>query len=180
MVRPNPFGSVLRCHPQRREKGWRSVKPKLATILVLAAALVLSMLATFSAPRPAAAAYDDPDDPKTVFPIDGGPHQLQRQRGRSSGTTSCSRPSVPTPLAPVRPSPPGRSACSTRPSTMPGLPMTRSPTASLHRQGDRALSDLVNKQKAISFAAYGTLSWLFPGRAGDYDLQMQRTRVRPD
>ena len=41
------------------------VKRKMATTLVLSTALVLSLLATFSAARPAAAAYDDPDTPTT-------------------------------------------------------------------------------------------------------------------
>ena len=29
-----------------------------------------------------------------------------------------------------------------------------------------------DRERVISFAAYETLAWLFPGRAGDYKLQM--------
>jgi hypothetical protein len=50
------------------------VKPKLATTLMLVAALVMSTLATLSAARPAKAApKDDPDDPKMHWSIDGYP-----------------------------------------------------------------------------------------------------------
>jgi hypothetical protein len=158
------------------------VKRKLATTLVLTTALVLSMLATFSAARSAAAAYDDPDDPKTSWPIDGVPTSfndnvvvkwddelLQTIRANPAGTgpTITARAIAVLHTAIY-------DAWAAYDPVADGVYYTGKAT------GPTTLAD---KQKAISFAADETLSWLFPGRAGldvdpgpavlgEYDAQM--------
>jgi hypothetical protein len=144
------------------------VSRKLATTLLLTAALVLSMLATFSATRPAAAAYDDPDDPKTVFPIDGVPTSfndnvvvkwddelLQTIRANPAGTG-------PTITA--------RAIAVLHTAIYDAWAAYDSVADGVHYRGKA--TGAADKEKAISFAAYETLAWLFPGRAGDYELQM--------
>jgi hypothetical protein len=147
------------------------VSRKLATTLVLTVALVLSMLATISAIRPAAAAYDDPDDPKTIWPIDGVPTSfndnavvkwddelLQTIRANPGGTgpTITARAIAVLHTAIY-------DAWAAYDPVADGVWYTGKATGA---------ATLESKQKAISFAAYDTLAWLFPGRAGDYKLQM--------
>ena len=150
------------------------MKRKLATTLVVSTALVLSMLATFSAARPAAAAYDDPDDPKTVFPIDGVPTSFNDNVVVKWNDEL---------LQTIRANPPTT-----------GPTVTARAIAVLHtaiydawaaydgvadgvhyQQKPDTQRTAANKEKAISFAAHKTLSWLFPARAdlGEYDAQMQ-------
>jgi hypothetical protein len=146
------------------------VKRKLATTLVLTTALVLSMLATFSTGRPAAAAYDDPDTPLTKWPIDGVPTDyddnvvvkwddelLQTIRANPAGTgpTITARAIAVLHTAIY-------DAWAAYDGVADGYYYTAKATGAA--PGD--------KEKAISFAAYETLAWLFPGRAGDYKLQM--------
>jgi hypothetical protein len=156
------------------------VKRKLATTLVLTTALVLSMLATFSTGRPAAAAYDDPDTPLTIWPIDGVPTDyddnvvvkwddelLQTIRANPAGTgpTITARAiavlhtAIYDAWAAYDPVPDGVYYTGKATGAAPG-----------------------DKEKAISFAAHKTLTWLFPGRAalvsdssglGEFDAQMQ-------
>jgi hypothetical protein len=147
------------------------VKRKLATTLVLTTALVLSMLATFSAVRPAAAAYDDPDTPATKWPIDGVPTSyndnvvvkwddelLQTIRDNPGGTG---------PTITAR-------AIAVLHTAIYDAWAAYSPVADgVHYTGKATSATIAaDKEKAISFAAYETLAWLFPGRAGDYKLQM--------
>jgi hypothetical protein len=157
------------------------VKRKLATTLVLTAALVLSTLATLSAARPAVAqaAYDDPDTPTTIWPIDGVPTSfndnavvkwddelLQTIRANPGGTG---------PTITAR-------AIAVLHTAIYDAWAAYSPVADGVWYTGKATgpSTLENKQKAISFAADKTLSWLFPGRAavqvppgmGEYDAQM--------
>jgi hypothetical protein len=155
----------------------------LATTLVLTAALAMSVLATFSTARPAAAAYDDPDDPKTVFPIDGVPTsfndnvvvkwddellQAIRANPPTTGPTITAR------------------AIAVLHTAIYDAWAAYSPVADgVHYTGKATgASTLADKQKAISFAAYETLRWLFPTRAnldvdpgpaflGEFDAQMQ-------
>ena len=121
MVRPFPFDPSSLPLPAVGEKGWRTWK--LATTMVLTAALVLSTFATLTGPPGggAAATCNDPDTPLTVWPIDGVPTSfndnavvkwddelLQTIRANPAGTGPTS--------------PPGPSPCSTPPSTTPGRP----------------------------------------------------------
>jgi hypothetical protein len=148
------------------------VKRKLATILVLTTALVVSLLATFSVARPAAAAYDDPDTPATKWPIDGVPTSyndnvvvkwddelLQTIRANPGGTgpTITARAIAVLHTAIY-------DAWAAYDSIPDGVHYTGKATATSTLAADR--------EKAISFAAYETLAWLFPYRAGDYKLQM--------
>jgi hypothetical protein len=148
------------------------VKRKMATALVLSTALGLSMLATFSAARPAAAAYDDPDDPKTIWPIDGVPTSfndnavvkwddelLQTIRANPGGTgpTITARAIAVLHTAIY-------DAWAAYDPVADGVWYTGKATNVTNLAAD--------KQKAISFAAYETLAWLFSSRAGDYKLQM--------
>jgi hypothetical protein len=164
------------------------VSRKLATTLVLTTALVLSMLATFSAP-PAAAAYNDPDDPLAVFPIDGVPTSfndnvvvkwndelLQTIRANPAGTG-------PTITA--------RAIGVLHTAMYDAWAAYDSVADGVHYRGKATgASDLASKQKAISFAAYETLAWLFPGRAavdvdptsgflGEYEAQLQELNYAP-
>jgi hypothetical protein len=156
------------------------VKRKLATTLVLTTALVLSMLATFSAARPAAAAYDDPDTPLTKWPIDGVPTDyddnvvvkwddelLQTIRANPAGTgpTITARAIAVLHTAIY-------DAWAAYDGVADGYYYTAKATGAA--PGD--------KEKAISFAAHKTLGWLFPGRAtlvsdssglGEFDAQLQ-------
>jgi hypothetical protein len=149
------------------------VQRKLATTLVVTTALVLSMLATFSAARPAAAAYDDPDTPTTKWPIDGVPTsyndnvvvkwddellQTIRDNPGSTGPTITARA-----IAVLH------TAIYDAWAAYDGV------ADGVHYTGKAAATSTLaaDKQKAISYAAHKTLSWLFPARAGDYDLQMQ-------
>jgi hypothetical protein len=153
------------------------VKRKLAAILVLTTALVLSTFATFSVARPAAAAYDDPDDPKTVWPIDGVPTsyndnvvvkwddellQTIRANPAATGPTVTSR------------------AIAVLHTAIYDAWAAYVPVADgvhYHGKATDPASD-ESKQKAISFAAHDTLVWLFQGlppsqnRTNDYKLQM--------
>ena len=89
---------------------------------------------------------------------------------------------------PARPSPPGRSACSTPPPTTPGRPTTpiakgTRPGSTLRQPGRP--SDLANKSKAISYAAYRVLTDLFPVpphayRAGQVNFAGQMTDLGYD
>ena len=157
------------------------MKRKLATTLVLTTALVLSMLATFSAARPAAAAYDDPDGPMTIWPIDGVPTSfndnavvkwndelLQTIRANPAGTgpTITARAIAVLQTAIY-------DAWAAYDPVADGVWYTGKATGITNLAAD--------KQKAISFAADKTLTWLFPGRAtlvsdgsglGEFDAQM--------
>jgi hypothetical protein len=154
------------------------VKRKLATTLVLTTALVLSMLATFSAARPAAAAdYNDPDTPETKWPIDGVPTNyndnvvvkwddelLQTIRADPGGTgpTITARAIAVLHTAIY-------DAWAAYDAKADGVLYTVKATVN-------ASTLAADKEKAISFAAYETLAWLFPGRAGDYKLQMDELK----
>jgi hypothetical protein len=151
------------------------VKRKLATTLVLTTALVLSMLATFSTAQRAAAEYDDPDTPTTKWPIDGVPTDytdnvvvkwddelLQTIRANPGGTgpTITARAIAVLHTAIY-------DAWAAYDSVPDGVHYTGKATAASTPADKEA-----DKEKAISFAAYETLAWLFPSRAGDYKLQM--------
>lgn len=160
------------------------MKRKLATTLVLSTALVFSMLATFSAARPAAAAYDDPDTPPTIWPIDGVPTSyddnvvvkwddelLQTIRANPAGTgpTITARAIAVLHTAIY-------DAWAAYDSVPDGVHYTAKAT------GITSATIAEDKKKAISFAAHKTLTWLFPGRAalvsdssglGEFDAQMQ-------
>jgi hypothetical protein len=147
------------------------VSRKLATTVVLTTALVLSLLATFSAAPSAVAGPDDPDTPTTKWPIDGVPtaytdnvvvkwddELLQTIRANPAGTG---------PTITAR-------AIAVLHTAIYDAWAAYDPVADgvHHTAKATDASTPANKQKAISFAAYETLAWLFPGRAGDYKLQM--------
>jgi hypothetical protein len=165
------------------------VKRKLATTLVLTTALVLSMLATFSTGRPAAAAYDDPDTPLTLFPIDGVPTSyndnvvvkwddelLQTIRANPAGTG---------PTITAR-------AIAVLHTAINDAWAAYDPVADGYYYTAKATGAAPwDKEKAISFAADKTLGWLFPGRAaldvdpgpavlGEYDAQLQELNYALD
>jgi hypothetical protein len=155
------------------------VKHRLATTLLIVTALVVATLAAVTTTaRQAAAAYDDPDDPKTIFPIDGVPtafndtvvvkwddELLQTIRANPGGTG---------PTITAR-------AIGVLHTAIYDAWAAYVPVADgVHYRGKATgSSSEENKEKAISFAAHGTLVWLFPGRkaadgiTSDYDLQMQ-------
>ena len=145
------------------------MKHKLATTLVVVTALVLSTFAGLSVvtarprrrPRPwnLDACGPTMTSARPAVLTDNVDPQVERGAARDDPRATRRRP--------VRPSPPGPSACSTPPPTTPGRPTTRSPRAPAWSSSRRPAAEhtLANKSKAISFAAYRVLTDLFPAAA---------------
>jgi hypothetical protein len=151
----------------------------LATTLLIVTALVVATLAAVTTTaRRAAAAYDDPDDPKTIFPIDGVPTAFNDtvvvKWNDELLQTIRANPAATGPTITAR-------AIGVLHTAIYDAWAAYDPVADgVHYRGKATgSSSEENKEKAISFAAHGTLVWLFPGRkaadgtTSDYDLQMQ-------
>jgi PAP2 superfamily len=150
------------------------VKPKLATTLMLVAALVMSTLTTLFAARPAKAApKDDPDDPKMHWSIDGYPptindnvilkwndELLQTIRANPAGTG----PTITARALSVLHTATYDAWAAYDAKAKPRFGDTPRQPATEHTPE--------NKNKAISFAAYHTLVDLFGSRQADYAAQM--------
>jgi PAP2 superfamily len=152
------------------------MKLRLATTLVLAATLVLSTFSALSTNTPAKAGPDDPDTPGTPWPVDA----VQWRPSINDNVTLKWNEEL---LQTIRANPAGT-----------GPTITSRALGVLHTamfdawaaydavaKGTRLGSQLrrpaserneANKSKAISYAAYKTLVWLFPSRQSDYAAQM--------
>jgi hypothetical protein len=166
------------------------MKHKLATTLLLVAALVMSTLASFSVAGPAMAAPpDDPDTPLPNWQIDGDcPKDLGkkppcpsdnvvlkwndellqaiRQNAAATGPTVTAR------------------ALGVLHTAMYDAWAAYDPTAKGTREDgprQQAVNSEADKSKAISYAAYRVLVDLFPGMAakGDFDAQMAELQYTP-
>ena len=155
------------------------MKHKLATTLLVVAALVMSTFSIFSSTRPAKAAPNDPDVPPPLFQLDQyGPREtdnvvlkwneelLQTIRANPAGTG----PTITARALGVLHSATFDAWAAYDSVAVP----TRRPQGWTRRPvGERTgPSAGPNKDKAISFAAYKTLVDLFPSRQSDYAAQM--------
>jgi hypothetical protein len=160
------------------------MKYKLATILVLVTAVVLSTLASFSVAKPAKAAPDDPDTPGTPWPIDDA-------RYRPSINDNVIMKWNEELLQAVRANPAGTGPTVT--SRALGVLHTATydawaaydAVAKGTRLGSQlrrpaAERTLANKEKAISYAAYKVLVNLFPSRQADFAAQMEELTFTPN
>jgi hypothetical protein len=166
---PLPIDHAL----SKRAERLALVKHRMVAFVVVAT-LVLSVLTVFShAPPAMAAPPDDPDHPKTIWPVDGiadrandnvilkwNEELLQTIRANPGGTgpTVTARAIGMLHTATFNAWAPYDGVAKATLGTPVRQPMTQ--------------RTLDNKNKAISFAAYRVLADLFPGRADDFKLQM--------
>jgi hypothetical protein len=170
------------------QKGWRSMKHKLAMTLLVVAALVVSTLATFSGAGPVLAVSppDDPDTPPTPWPVDDPRYnpsindnvilkwdeellQAIRANPAATGPTVTARAL-------------GFLHTATYDAWEAYNPTAKSTLSNgVPEQGvnpDPAV-DQANKSKAISYAAYRVLVDLFPARTADLNAQMAELGYDP-
>jgi hypothetical protein len=165
----------------------------MATTLLVVAALVLSTLATFSIARSAAAAYDDPDDPKTIFPIDGVPTDIDDtvvvKWNDELLQTIRANPAATGPTITARAI--GVLHTAIYDAWAAYDPVPDGVHYTVKATGITSDTIAADREKAISFAAHKTLTWLFPGRAGldvdpgpavlgEYDAQLQELNYALD
>jgi hypothetical protein len=168
------------------------MKHKLAAILLVVAAVVISTLATFSGASPVLAVPppDDPDTPQTFWPINGDcPNdpgiqppcpgdnvilkwddellQAIRANPAATGPTVTARAL-------------GVLHTATYDAWAAYDPVAKGTRPDGPSQQAKASITLDNKTKAISYAAYRVLLDLFPARKADFDLQMAELSYNPD
>jgi PAP2 superfamily len=151
------------------------MKRKLATTLLLVAAVVMSTLASFSVgPKARAAPPDDPDTPPTFWPINGYPPtindnvilkwdeellQAVRANPAATGPTVTARAL-------------GVLHTATYDAWAAYDPIAKVTRPDGPSQQPKNEITLDNKKKAISYAAYQVLMDLFPNSPADFPAQM--------
>jgi hypothetical protein len=166
-------------------------KHKLATTLLLVAAVVMSTLASFSvAPKARAAPPDDPDTPQTFWQINGDCPNNPGVKPPCPGDDVILKwddellQAVRANPAATGPTVTARALGVLHTATYDAW-AAYDPIAKVTRPdgpGQQAKAAITpdNKSKAISFAAYRVLLDLFPARKGDFDAQMQELVLNPD
>ncbi len=159
------------------------MKHKLATTLLVVAALVMSTLASFSVtPKAMAAPPDDPDTPQTFWPINGYPPTINdnvilkwneellqaiRANPAATGPTVTARAL-------------GVLHTATYDAWAAYDPVAKGTRPDSPSQQAKANITLDNKNKAISYAAHRVLLDLFPARKADFDAQMAELLYDPN
>ena len=167
------------------------IKHKLATTLLVVAAVVMSTLASFSvATKALAVPPDDPDTPQTFWPINGDCPNNPGIKPPCPGDNAILKWDDEL-LQAIRANPGGTGPTVTARAL--GVLHTATydawaaydPVAKVTRpdgpsQQAKASITLDNKTKAISYAAYRVLLDLFPARKADFDAQMAELLYDPD
>ena len=167
------------------------IKHKLATTLLVVAAVVMSTLASFSvATKALAVPPDDPDTPQTFWPINGDCPNNPGIKPPCPGDNAILKWDDEL-LQAIRANPGGTGPTVTARAL--GVLHTATydawaaydPVAKVTRpdgpsQQAKASITLDNKTKAISYAAYRVLLDLFPARKADFDAQMAELSYNPD
>ena len=170
---PLPIDHAL----SKRAERLALVKHKMVAFVAVAT-LVLSVLTVFShAPPAMAAPPDDPDNPKTVWPVDGIADRTNDNviLKWDEELLQAVRANAPTTGPTVTARAIGMLHTATFNAWAPYDAVAKATLGVTQRQPADQRTGTVgldNKNKAISFAAYKVLVDLFPARANDFKLQM--------
>jgi hypothetical protein len=167
------------------------IKHKLATTLLVVAAVVMSTLASFSvATKALAVPPDDPDTPQTFWPINGDCPNNPGIKPPCPGDNVILKwddellQAIRANPAATGPTVTARALGVLHTATYDAW-AAYDPVAKVTRpdgpsQQAKASITLDNKTKAISYAAYRVLLDLFPARKADFDAQMAELLYDPD